>query len=224
MPGLLRSLLLVTLALAVPIVPLLILGLSFEEQVAEWLNVDRHPALNFSLIVLALASDLFLPVPSSAVSTYAGGSGLGFWTATAASWLGMTAGAVIGFSLARIFGEHFTRRRASEGDLEKMAALTRRYGPLALVITRALPILAEACVLLMGATGLTWRRFLPPVIVANLVISLVYAAFGVYFEGSDALPWAVVASGTVPLLIALLARRWLPGLELLEETTKSAQD
>ena len=209
----LRSLLLVTLTLAIPIVPLAILGLSFEEQVAEWLDTERHPALNFGLIVLALATDIFLPIPSSAVSTYAGGSGMGFWPAAAASWIGMTAGATLGFGLAKLCGERFVSKRTSEDDRSRMTVLTKKYGPLAIVITRALPILAEACVLLMGATGLTWRRFLPPVLVANLVISIVYAAFGLYFEGSDALPYAVVASGTVPLLIALFARRWLPSSE-----------
>ena len=91
-----------------------------------------------------------------------------------------------------------------------------RLLPLALVLTRALPILAEACVLLMGTTRLSWRRFLIPVFACNFVISLTYAACGEYFEEIDALPWAVVLSGTVPLFIALTARRWLPGLGLTD--------
>jgi len=209
-----RSILLVAVVLAVPIVPLLFLGVSFEEQFGDWLQAERSPGLHFVLIVGALATDIFLPIPSSAVSTYAGGSGLGFWRASVASWLGMTLGAVLGFALARLFGRRFTDRHATTRDLEQTAALCRRFGPLALVLTRALPILAEACVLLTGATGLSWRRFLPPVLAANFVISAAYAACGVYFEGSDSLPMVVAASGTIPLAAALLARRWLPALGL----------
>ncbi|MGH7127384.1 MAG: hypothetical protein ACREJB_05445, partial [Planctomycetaceae bacterium] len=62
---------------------------------------------------------------------------------------------------------------------------------------------------LMGAGGLSWRRFLVPIVAANLVISLIYAAFGEYFRERDALLTAVVFSGTVPLAIALIVRqRW----------------
>ncbi|MCH7989278.1 MAG: VTT domain-containing protein [Planctomycetes bacterium] len=217
MHPLLRSLLLVSGALLIPVVPLLFLGLSFEDQIkdqiADWLKVEPSPALHFVLIVLALATDIFLPVPSSMVSTYAGGSGLGIWPATLASWLGMTLGAVFGFGLARLFGEQFTKRYAGSKDLDQMTRLTQKFGPLALVLTRALPILAEACVLLMGATRLSWKRFLVPVMAANFVVSITYAACGLYFKQIDALPVAIVASGTIPLCAALFARRWLPGVE-----------
>jgi uncharacterized membrane protein YdjX (TVP38/TMEM64 family) len=217
MPRFLRTLLFLALILAVPVVPLLVLGLSFEEQVSNWLAEERSATWNFFLVAGVLASDIFLPVPSSAVSTYAGASGLGIWPATAASWLGMTLGAVIAFALARLMGERMTARFAKESDLGRMAELSRRFGPWAILMTRALPIFAEACVLLMGATQLSWKRFLPPVMIANFAISLVYAAFGVYFANSDALPAAIAASALVPLAVALLARRWLPTRESAED-------
>lgn len=206
----LKPLLWLSGALAVPLFPLLIFGLSFEEQIEQRMNVEMPAEVRFGLIVGLLAVDLFLPIPSSAVSTYGGGV-LGTWPATAASWIGMTLGAVIGFALARLFGRRFAARRAAAGDLGRIESLVDRFGPAALLITRALPILAEACVVFVGSTGLSWRRFLPPVMAANLVVSVCYAAFGEYFRGRDALPYAVVLSGTVPLCVALLARRWLPG-------------
>ena len=81
MNRILKTTILIAVVLAVPVVPLLVLGLSFEVHVTEWL-ADRSPRLHFVLIVAVLTTDIFLPIPSSAVSTYAGGSGLGFWTAT----------------------------------------------------------------------------------------------------------------------------------------------
>jgi uncharacterized membrane protein YdjX (TVP38/TMEM64 family) len=208
MPSLLRASLLIALALLVPVLPFLILGPSYEESLVRWLAQDRSPTTQFAAIVVILSTDIFLPVPSSMVSTYGGGV-LGTWLATAASWLGMTLGAAFGFALARTFGQRFAVRLAGSEDLERMTKLATRFGPLTILVTRALPLLAEACVLLMGATRLSWSRFLVPVVVGNLVVSLTYAACGDYFYNQDALLPAVVISGVVPLGFALAARRWL---------------
>ena len=206
-----RAAVLLVLILAIPIVPFLLLGELFEQQVEEFLKESSRASVwfHFLLIVGVLAIDLFLPIPSSAVSTYGGGV-LGTGLATLASWTGMTVGAVLGFWLARTLGKPFTTRFVGAQDLERMKGFAHRFGPLALVLTRALPILAEACVLLMGTTQLSWRRFLVPVVICNLLVSLSYAACGEYFQGQDALPVAVVASGTIPLLLALSIRRWVP--------------
>lgn len=211
----LRATLWLAVFLAVPILPFLFLGDAFEQRVRQWFVVEAAEAavpdvVRMTFVVAALAFDILLPIPSSAVSTWAGGA-LGIWPATLASWVGMTLGATIGFALARLLGTRFARRRATSGDLEQMAELSRQYGPLALVLTRALPILAEACVLLMGASGLSWKRFLVPVAVSNLIIAVVYSAFGEFSRESGALPLAALLSGAIPLCLALFARRWLPG-------------
>jgi membrane protein DedA with SNARE-associated domain len=203
-----RPLLIVLAVVCVPIFPLLLLGLSFEDKVTSFVHgANLSAAGKFWLIVGVLSSDIFLPIPSSAVSTWGGGV-LGLWPATLAASLGTTIGSVIGFACARLFGDRFARWRAGR-DLDRASELSRRLGPPALLVTRALPILAEACVLLVGVGGLTWRRFLPPVIVGNVVVSFAYAACGRYFAGSRAMPWVIIASGTVPLLIAVAMRRRL---------------
>lgn len=208
MPSLRRPVLILFAILTVPVLPLVVLGLAFEDRVEAWLTTAQvTPPARAGLVIGLLAIDIFLPIPASAISTWAGGV-LGFAAGTLASTIGMTLGAVLGFAIARRWGAPAARWLAGERDLEQTAALARRAGPLALVVTRALPILAEACVLLMGMSRLTWRRFLVPVVAANLLISLIYAACGRYFQAIDALPIAVIASGTVPLAIALAARWW----------------
>ena len=203
-----RPLLIVLAVVCVPIFPLLLLGLSFEDHVSTIVqSPDLSSAGRFWLIVGVLSSDIFLPIPSSAVSTWGGGV-LGLWRATLAASLGTTAGAVLGFACAKLFGGRFAQWRAGR-DLERASELSRRLGPPALLVTRALPILAEACVLLVGVGGLSWRRFLPPVVAGNVVVSFAYAACGRYFAGSNAMPWVIIASGTVPLLIAIGVRNRL---------------
>jgi 3-dehydroquinate synthase len=78
-----------------------------------------------------------------------------------------------------------------------------------LVLTRALPILAEASVLALGALGLSWRRFFPAVALSNLGIAAIYSVFGALAREREAVIPAMAASVVVPLAAAALVRwRW----------------
>ena len=208
MRSLLRATLLIAVVLAAPIVPFLMFGAAFEENVAAWFQRDLTHASRFTLIVLLLATDVFLPVPSSIVSTYGGGV-LGLLPATLASWVGMTLGALAGFGLARLFGTALADRFARRRNRLQMAALAQRYGPVALVLVRGVPILAEASVLLMGIHRLPWHRFLPPILLSNLGIALAYSVFGDVAYEHQWLPLALAVSIALPILLATMVGRWL---------------
>ena len=187
------------------LVPVLILGLAFEDQVQAWVAAEWPKQTLFWIIVAALSGDIFLPVPSSGVSTYAGGT-LGLFSGTFSSWLGMTVGAIGGFVLARLLGRPFAKRIGGE-DVRRLEAFSEDYGVATLLLTRPLPLLAEACVLLVGAARLPWLRFLPAIVASNLVISLVYAAAGAYFQNQQVLPQAIIMAVLLPLGATLVVRR-----------------
>jgi 3-dehydroquinate synthase len=129
----------------------------------------------------------------------------------------MTLGAVIAFAVARKFGsspnekgnpvsrEAVAERSARQSPDAEQAA--RHHGPWMLVLTRPLPIIAEAAVLVAGSLHMPWRMFLPPVVVSNVAISATYAALGQQAAEHQWLPLAVCASVTVPLVAALWVRR-----------------
>jgi uncharacterized membrane protein YdjX (TVP38/TMEM64 family) len=194
------------LIVAALLLPVLVLGLAFEEDVQRWVTREWSTATRFWVIVAALAGDILLPVPSSGVSTYAGGT-LGIVAGTGASWLGMTLGAIGGFALARWLGRPFAERHGGS-DVAALDDFAQRYGVAALVLTRPLPLLAEACVLVSGASRLSWRRFLLPVMLSNLAIALAYAATGAYFEQQQSLAEGVILAILIPLGIAILVRRY----------------
>jgi uncharacterized membrane protein YdjX (TVP38/TMEM64 family) len=148
-------------------------------------------------------------VPSSLVSTFAGAR-LGVPAATAASWLGLMAGAIFAFGLARVCGRPLAARLSSSEELDQIDRLGRRTGAWLLIITRPLPILAEAAVLFLGTTSMTWGRFLPPVMLSNLGIALVYAVLGRMAQSQGELPLALAASIALPVLATTIAR-WLIG-------------
>ncbi|MEX0937893.1 MAG: VTT domain-containing protein [Pirellulales bacterium] len=205
MRALIKPALLVAIALTVIVLPFLIFGELYQETLAAW-RTSPPPPLTLGLLVVGLlATDILLPVPSSPVSTLAGAE-LGIWWGAAASWLGMTAGATLGFALARAIGWPLAARMSDRRDLVTSVRMSRRYGAAVLVLFRAVPILAEATVLLMGALRMPWRRFLPPVMAANLGISLAYAGLGQAARAYDLLPAAIVLSIAVPLAIATIIR------------------
>ena len=206
MTSLLRPLLIVTLVLALPLVPLAVLGTSFEDRLSDWIERDRRPPAIAAAVVGLLAADIVLPVPSSFVSTY-GGVRLGVLVGTLASWTGMTLGAVAAYALARRFGRPVAQRFADAQELDRLERVACRLGWGILVVARPLPVVAEASVLLAGVARLPWHRFLFVVGFSNLGVSLVYAWFGHLAIQRDQVVPVLVASVALPLLATAIARR-----------------
>ncbi|MBL9123641.1 MAG: VTT domain-containing protein [Planctomycetaceae bacterium] len=202
-----RPLAFVAFLLAVPVVPFLLFGPSLERTTETWLERTESPALVALSVVGILATDVLLPIPSSFVNTYAGAQ-LGIPLGAAAAWLGMTLGASGGFLLARWCGQPLVERWIAPDELARIEGASRRFGPSLVVVTRALPVLAEATVLFLGGTGLAWRRYWPAMALANLGLAVVYAAFGYLAREQGMVAIALVASIALPLVAATIAR-WL---------------
>ena len=204
----LRPILICTAVLAVPIVPFVLFGERLEAAVAEWFSRDQAATAIAAAGVAALAADIVAPTPSSVVCTVLGRQ-LGPVGGAAAAWAGLSLGAVVGFALARRWGRPWVERLSGPDDLTALDALADRSAEALLVLMRALPILAEASVLLAGATGLAWRRFLPPVLAANAGVAAAYAWFGAFSADHEWFVPALAVSAAAPLLFALLLRRKL---------------
>lgn len=170
---------------------------------AHWLDLSKSPGTAATLVIGLLASDIFLPVPSSLVSTFAG-KALGFWLGTAASWCGMTIGTSVAYWLVRWLGRPLAQRLSSEEELARMDALANRYGVLILILARPVPVLAEASVLVMGTMQIGWWRFFAAVGLSNFGIAAVYALLGDRVQ----LPIAMAAAFAVPVVVTI-AVRWL---------------
>jgi uncharacterized membrane protein YdjX (TVP38/TMEM64 family) len=202
---LIRPMLPMIVVLAIPIVPFLLLGERMETLLQQWREHPPDPQWVAFTVIGLLASDIFLPVPSSVVSAIAGHQ-LGTILGTLVTWLGMNLGAMLGFALAKSWGPALAGWFSRRSDLERAGAMAQRFGPVLLALARGVPVLAEATVLWMGLHGLSWRAFLPPVILSNLALALVYCVIGDH----AGLAIALAAAVAIPVALAAAARKWLP--------------
>ena len=94
-----------------------------------------------------------------------------------------------------------------------MTQITAKFGPLVLALTRAMPVFAEASVLIAGIHKLSWSRFLPAVLLSNLGIAIAYSVLGDYAEKYQWLPLALGIAVAVPVVVAAIAQQFFPQTE-----------
>lgn len=208
MPTFLKKLALVAGALAIPIIPFIIWGHDLQEAADDWQQSQSSPVVMAIVLFVLLAFDVFLPVPSSLVNTIAGAK-LGILTGSLVCFGGLCAGAALGFGLAKMAGPAIKKRWLQDDDAMTLRQFADSWGVATLVITRPLPILAEAAVVLLGVQDLAWRKFWPPVLLANGGIAIAYAAFGQVAADHEWLVIALAISAGFPLLLTFLAQKWL---------------
>jgi len=141
---------------------------------ASWMN--RGGVLAGGVGVGLLIADVLLPVPSSLVMV-AHGALFGVVIGTVLSLLGSVGAALAGFAIGRRGGKLLDRVVTSE---EKMRAndLLARWGALAIIVTRPVPVLAETVAIMAGTSSLGWRTLVVASLTGSLPPALLYALTG----------------------------------------------
>ena len=189
------------LVLALILVPFAL----WEAPITAWSTRLLTPAAGRAtvalVVVLLLASDVVLPIPSSFVSAGAvallGASQGGLTIA-----LGMTVAAWLGYGIGLWGGEPLAKRMAGPSELERARRMMDRYGNWVILVCRGVPVLAEASTLLAGATRVSPWRFALVTTLGNLGLSCAYALIGV-LDLSGA--WALLAPFAFGIAVPALA-------------------
>ena len=186
------------------LVPFFLFEPQFNAFAAAMTRRDTATWLASTSIFGLLAFDVFLPVPSSIVSTAAGVL-LGFWRGTAVVWAGMMVACVIGYALgARASG--LARRFVGEAGLERADRLLARYGDWTIVVCRPVPVLAEASVIFAGLVQQPFRHFVALTALSNLGIAAGYAAFGAFSMRIDSFVIAFLGALVITGVVMWLAK------------------
>ena len=201
-----KPLLLVGLVLVLPLVLLAFVGESYLPLIDQWKHTPPAAGMVFMVVAAILATDLVLPVPSGPISTLAG-SQLGVFFGALASTLGMTIGGVVAFALSRLWGRPLAERFSGPEHLAALEHAASHHGVWLVLLTRPLPVLAEAGVLLVGTLQMSWRAFLPALVLSNTLISTTYAALGYYASEHDWLVVALCVAIALPVAATYAVRR-----------------
>ena len=150
------------------------LGVPLLSDPEPWLRDGgaRAAAVGVGLLVV----DVLLPVPSSLVMV-AHGHLFGVLLGTVLSLVGSVGAAAVAFGLGR-GGRPRRARVASESERAHADALLARWGGVAIVATRPIPVLAETVAALAGASPLRWATLWVAATLGNLVPALLYAFTG----------------------------------------------
>jgi uncharacterized membrane protein YdjX (TVP38/TMEM64 family) len=151
-----------------------------------------------------LIADVVLPVPSSLVMV-AHGALFGVWWGTTLSLLGSVGAAIFAFAIGRRGGK-LMERVVTPAECARASNILARWGTLAIIVTRPVPLLAETVAIMAGTSSMTWRNLIVASFAGSLPPALLYALTGAAVANfqNTALMFGVV------LLVAGLF--WLAGV------------
>ncbi len=105
------------------------------------------------------------------------GALFGVLIGTLLSLLGSTGATLFGFWIGRRGGK-LLERLVPPAERERADRLLERWGMLAIVVTRPIPLLAETVAIMAGASPLTWGRTALAALAGSLPPALLYALTG----------------------------------------------
>ncbi len=150
------------------------LGVPLLTDPSPWL--ERGGVMAALVGIGLLVADVVLPVPSSLVMV-AHGALFGVPAGALLSLVGSLGAALVGFAIGRQGGPLLSRLVPTE-ERERADRLLNRWGGLAIVVTRPVPLLAETVAILAGASPLGWGRAALAALAGSLPAALLYALTG----------------------------------------------
>lgn len=188
---------------ALILVPFFILG-DAEQSFEERLTALTHHKLKYALFsFLLLASDILLPVPNSVIM-YGNGLVLGGIAGTGLSLLALMTGATAGYWLGRVTS--YGLRASADA---KAVAFWKKYGALAILVTRVVPVLSESICILGGHLRMPFGRYLLLNLLGYLPIALIFAWFGRYGLDQNAFLISFGCSIALAGFFGWVARKWV---------------
>lgn len=144
-----------------------------ETFFSETLNeASNRPYRYASISFLVLTLDIVLPVPSSIVM-YINGYVLGVGSGSALSLISLLVGATLGYILGRLTS--FGIKAKSDPSTE---AILSKYGAMAVLLTRGIPILSESICIVCGYNKMSFKHYFIYNLTGYIPLCLLYAYCG----------------------------------------------
>ena len=155
-----------------------------------------------------LLADVVLPVPASAVMV-AHGALFGVVAGTLLSVAGGLGATLTGFLVGRR-SRPLVDRLVPPDQRARAGRRLARYGPLAIVLSRPVPMVAETTAIVAGTSSMRWRWAVIAGVVGNLVPALLYATAGALAASFADQAFVFIAVIVVAAVFGLVTRRLRP--------------
>ena len=181
----------------------------FEEILkADEFNRQFNSSSAWLVAIALMISDLFLPIPASAIMS-AIGSKYGLVTAFFINTGGLLMAGLTAYFLAKTFsrkGSHFI---CSDQELNEYSDFFNKWGGLAIIISRALPILPEVTSLMAGFTKMNFKKYFSSLFLGSAAVSLLYSWIG--SSSAEEPFWGIAIAVAIPLVL------WIPVNKLIHK-------
>lgn len=159
-------------------------------------------ALIALVIIGLLFADLFIAVPTLTIGLFAGYF-LGWIPGAMAVVAGFYSAGVTGYLVSRRYGWGLLQRiYRDERRLIDIKASFNRFGPMVLILCRAVPILPEISSCMAGATRMTFARYLLLYSIGSIPYALLASYAGSISTAEDPMP-AIVTAIAISLVLWL---------------------
>jgi uncharacterized membrane protein YdjX (TVP38/TMEM64 family) len=133
---------------------------------------------------LLLVADIILPVPGSLIMI-GNGALFGIWLGTFFSVAGGMTASAIGFRIGKK-GSRLMNRFMSEKEKLAGERMMQKWGSLAIIVTRPVPLLSETVIIIAGTTEMSWKNMLLSSLLGFLPGAFIYSLAGASAISADA--------------------------------------
>lgn len=154
-------------------------GFTFEGLLK---NTTSRPLLA-CVSVLLLGIDVVLPIPSSFVMI-TNGVLFGFVGGGVLSIIGGLMSSMVGYFIGSK-GDKLAKRFSTQIEEEKARIFLEKYGSIAIIASRPIPVLAESVSIISGTLRWSFKKVLISSLIGLLPISFVYSLTGAYSTSFD---------------------------------------
>tara|TARA_B100001564_G_scaffold58388_1_gene45074 strand:- start:833 stop:1465 length:633 start_codon:yes stop_codon:yes gene_type:complete len=189
------------------IIPAIFLETPFSrygEIALAW--ADENTVYTSIVVMIALAADVFLPVPNGLTNTLAGAS-LGWALASVVVWIGLNLGAVFGYLVGRFAARPLAQKIVGIDDLKKAEKSARDIDVMGLILARPVPAFAELSTLAAGMTNMPFKKFIYVMILSNIGVAIVFSGLGAAALSSGSSTLAFFGAALLPALLYFLYRK-----------------
>ena len=152
------------------------------------------------VVMIALAADVFLPVPNGLTNTLAGAS-LGWALASVVVWIGLNLGAIFGYLVGRFAARPLAQKIVGIEDLEKAENSARDIDVMGLILARPVPAFAELTTLAAGLTNMPFMKFIYVMILSNIGVAIVFSGLGAAALSSGSSTLAFFGAALLPAVL-----------------------